>query len=159
VNIKRITYEDFTVNYKDRYGIVKLGCGGDLQEWVRGMEEVLRENSVINGMVVEGELWDEVLLITTPEGRQDMVFLTDDAKMPAIKVWMWKAPNHIDDVLFVREYKENVDTKCPYCDDVICKPDLPSLKNVGDSTDYTCDNCGETFRITLTKHGLLINEV
>lgn len=53
-------------------GIVLLGCGGNLDEWVNGVTEVLCEEGISTSKK-PSDVWNQVFLLTTTNGRRDLV--------------------------------------------------------------------------------------
>lgn len=53
-------------------GIVLLGCGGDLNEWLTGVSKTLKEEDIVKSDNPD-ELWNGAYEITSTGGRTDLV--------------------------------------------------------------------------------------
>lgn len=60
----------FTAISRRKEGIIFLGAGGDLKEWVRGVTSELETQ----GIVSDQSWFDDVYTVTTSGGRTDLVF-------------------------------------------------------------------------------------
>ena len=104
LTISKMTFEDA---YKDNPndGIVLLGCGGDINEWIIGVSNNLKEEG-ISKTDKPDELWNDVRILTTSGGRTD-VMLTPKKGAPIDigKMAMWRI--RFGDCSWISDYKDN----------------------------------------------------
>ena len=74
--IEHITFEQFKSIAKDQKeeGLVFLGCGDDLDQWVVGIPQLLNERKI-----APNQFWKKLYQLTTTGGRVDLVFVFDHA--------------------------------------------------------------------------------
>lgn len=79
MGIKEMKFTELSKKVKKENldGIVLLGTGGDLSEWVEGVTGSLQEEGVLPEGEV-GELWGGVYLLETTGGRNDLVMMFRD---------------------------------------------------------------------------------
>lgn len=104
LTISKMTFEEA---YKDNPndGIVLLGCGGDVNEWIVGVSNNLKEEG-ISKTDKPDELWNDVRILTTSGGRTD-VMLTPKKGAPIDlgKMAMWRI--RFGDCSWISDYKDN----------------------------------------------------
>lgn len=104
LTISKMTFEEA---YKDNPmdGIVLLGCGGDVNEWIVGVSNNLKEEGVSKTDKPD-ELWADVRILTTSGGRTD-VMLTPKKGAPLDlgKMAMWRI--RFGDCSWISDYKDN----------------------------------------------------
>jgi len=66
---KKISFSKLKKISIDNEGIVLLGCGGNLNEWVDGVNKLLMEKKIIQ------ENFNEIYLTVSTGGRQDITML------------------------------------------------------------------------------------
>lgn len=66
-------------------GLVLQGCGGNLQEWIEGMNGLLTEQ----GILLEGDTFKEVSSFEH-EGCTNLIFHMDDVKLDMGKLAIWR---------------------------------------------------------------------
>jgi len=71
---EQITFEEATKKFKGKEGLVLLGCGGSLTEWVTGVSSVLFEEGVAKDKDPKTQ-WGGLYLLKTTGGRQDILML------------------------------------------------------------------------------------
>lgn len=70
-------------------GLVFLGCGGDLQEWISGINEVLNEEGIGQGTFEEK--FSEVNVTQSTGGRTDLTFVFClEPKLDLGRLAMWR---------------------------------------------------------------------
>lgn len=67
-------------------GLVLLGCGGDLNEWVNGVAKLLRQE----GIVASNFNIDRALKLTTTGGRTDLLLLFSWDKVDPGRLAIWR---------------------------------------------------------------------
>ena len=86
--IKRITTEDLR-HMDGQEGLILQGCGGDLQEWVDGINDLLTEA----GILLDGSQFESVSVFQH-QGLTNLLFPFDGAKLDAGKRAMWRLQTH-----------------------------------------------------------------
>jgi len=96
-------------------GLVILGCGGDLNEWVNGVSQELHTAAVTttNDPKV---LWGNIYKTTTKDLRVDLTFMFNEAfkelfDVPKLAIWRirWGGASWLSDYLrnFENDHEEN----------------------------------------------------
>lgn len=68
-------------------GLILLGCGGDLNEWINGVLDILFEKEIIESK----DDFGEPVCLTTSGGRIDLVFpFAENNKINIGKLAMWR---------------------------------------------------------------------
>ena len=89
MNIANITTEDLR-SMKDQEGLILQGCGGDLNEWVDGINQLL----TANGCMREGTQFQKVSTFDQ-EGLTCLLFhFTEDVKLDVGKLAAWRMASH-----------------------------------------------------------------
>lgn len=102
MEITNILFNDF--NDKNVEGIVCLGAGGELNEWVEGVSNELNNQDIVNG--TPDQLWSNVYKLETTEGRIDLAFVfNNDAKFNLSKMCVWRL--NFGDCSWISDYKHN----------------------------------------------------
>jgi len=70
-------------------GLVLQGCGGDLKEWVNGINETLTDE----GILLDGAKFTDVYTFEH-DGLTNMLFSMDDVKLDVGKMAMWRLQSH-----------------------------------------------------------------
>ncbi len=70
-------------------GLILQGCGGDLEEWVTGINEMLTEQ----GILLEGDTFKDVSSFEH-DGMTNLLFSMDDVKLDVGKLAMWRLQTH-----------------------------------------------------------------
>ena len=70
-------------------GLVIQGCGGDLEEWVDGINETLTDE----GILLDGAKFTDVYTFEH-DGLTNMLFSMDDVKLDVGKMAMWRLQSH-----------------------------------------------------------------
>lgn len=86
--IKRITTEDLR-RMDGQEGLILQGCGGDLQEWVDGINDLLTEACIL----LDGSQFESVSVFQH-QGLTNLLFPFDGAKLDAGKLAMWRLQTH-----------------------------------------------------------------
>lgn len=91
MSVKRITTDDLR-KMKDKEGLVLQGCGGELQEWVDGINgELTKANILLGGTKFKAENCS----VFENEGLTCLLFpFTADVKLDMGKLAMWRLRTH-----------------------------------------------------------------
>ena len=84
VNMKKITTEELK-NMSHQEGLILQGCGGDLQEWIDGINGILREQ----GILLDGKPLDDVAVFQY-EGLTNLLFAFGKHKLDIGKLAIWR---------------------------------------------------------------------
>ncbi len=84
VNMKTITTEELK-NMNHQEGLILQGCGGDLQEWIDGINGILREQ----GILLDGKPLDDVAVFQH-EGLTNLLFAFGEHKLDIGKLAIWR---------------------------------------------------------------------
>lgn len=96
-------------------GLVMLGCGGDLNDWVDGVSEELHSAGVTNTNDPR-ILWGNIYKITTKDQRIDLIFmfnkdLKEKFNVSKLAIWRinWGGASWLSDYLrnFASDHKDN----------------------------------------------------
>lgn len=89
MNIEKITTEDLR-RMKDQEGLILQGCGGDLNEWVDGINQLL----TANGCLREGTQFQKISTFDQ-DGLTCLLFhFTEDVKLNVGKLAAWRLVSH-----------------------------------------------------------------
>ena len=86
--IKRITTEDLR-RLDGQEGLILQGCGGDLQEWVDGINDLLTEACIL----LDGSRFESVSVFQHQE-LTNLLFSFDGVKLDVGKLAMWRLQTH-----------------------------------------------------------------
>ena len=86
--MKRITTSELR-RMTDSEGLILQGCGGDLSEWVTGINEVLTEE----GILQDGNTFTDVSTFEH-EGLTNLLFSMDNVRLNVGKLAMWRLKSH-----------------------------------------------------------------
>jgi len=86
--MEQITIEQLK-QMTDSEGLVLQGCGGDLQTWIDGVNEMLTEE----GILLEGDTFKHVSSFQY-DGTTNLLFHFDDVKLDLSKLSMWRLRTH-----------------------------------------------------------------
>lgn len=90
MSITTITTEDLR-RMEEKEGLILQGCGGDLKEWVDGINEMLTEA----GILKEGSRFGDVSTFQYGE-LTCLLFPFEDVKLEIGKLAMWRLQTHKD---------------------------------------------------------------
>ena len=74
---------------KNQEGLILQGCGGDAQEWVDGINELLTQE----GILLEGTKFKNVKSFRN-EGLTNLLFPFEDVKLDLGKLAIWRIKSH-----------------------------------------------------------------
>lgn len=86
MNVNEATFMNLMEIGRDKDGLVLLGAGGDLQEWIDGVKSLLKEGGVASP---EFEV-TEAHKVTTTSGRTDLLLLFDWSTVNVGKLAIWR---------------------------------------------------------------------
>lgn len=87
-NIKPITTNDLR-RMHDKEGLILQGCGGDLQEWFDGINEILTDEEIL----LDGTKF-ETAYSFEKDGHTNLLFPFDDVKLNVGKFAIWRLITH-----------------------------------------------------------------
>lgn len=87
-NIVKITTDDLR-KMNSREGLVLQGCGGDLQEWLDGINGMLAEA----GILLDGSRFERVSVFQH-DGLTNLLFPFEGVKLNMGKLAMWRLQTH-----------------------------------------------------------------
>lgn len=119
MSIEIVTTEDLRkMNGKE--GLILQGCGGDLQEWIDGVNEMLTEN----GILLNGTKFEKVYAFKN-ENLINLLYPFEEVELNVGKLAMWRLATHsefhgtwLSD--YVPNYLEGFETSS---DDIDCSDD------------------------------------
>ena len=88
MSIEIITTDDLC-KMSDKEGLILQGCGGDLQEWVDGINDMFTEN----GILMNGSKFDKVYAFKN-ENLTNLLYPFDDVELSHGKLAMWRISTH-----------------------------------------------------------------
>ena len=74
---------------KDKEGLVLQGCGGDLQEWENGINDILTEQNIL----LNGTRFKNVMSFQK-DGLTNLLFPFEDVEINIGKLSMWRLQTH-----------------------------------------------------------------
>lgn len=86
--MNRITIEELR-NMKGKEGLIIQGCGGDLNEWVDGINGLLTEE----GVLLDGDVFHNISVFQN-EDVTSLLFHMDDVKLDVGKLAVWRVKTH-----------------------------------------------------------------
>ncbi len=105
VTIVNKSFAEFQSEVNGKEGIVLLGCGGDLQEWVQGVTSSLHESNCIFS-VTPSVSFSDFIVLKTNGGRTDLVMMfKKDANISIGRMAMWRL--QFGDCSWVSDYIVN----------------------------------------------------
>lgn len=90
MEIQNMSFRTFRKHMVREEGLVFLGCGGDLTEWVDGVFDQLKEDGVIIKKANFSDVFEEAIKLTTTGGRIDLAFVFVDGlliNLPKLAIW------------------------------------------------------------------------
>ncbi len=129
--IKRITSNELRT-MKDSEGLILQGCGGDLQEWVDGINKTLTDA----GILLEGTSFQSEDCSTfTHDGVTCLLFpFSDDVKLDVGRLAMWRLQTH--EFLGGKWLSDYVPNRLGgFVEEPAQKPDCPLLGQDGNYSD------------------------
>lgn len=89
MSIKKITAEDLR-RMNDSDGLVLQGCGGDLQEWLDGINSLFTEEKLL----LNGTTFENIYAFEN-EGLTNLLFpFNDSAKLDMGRLAIWRLRSH-----------------------------------------------------------------
>ena len=86
--MKQITTDDLR-RMEGREGLVLQGCGGDLQEWVDGINELLTEEGVL-----QNDSWLSDVSVFQHDGLTNLLFAFEGAELDMGRLALWRLRTH-----------------------------------------------------------------
>ncbi len=88
MSIEIITTEDLR-KMSDKEGLILQGCGGELQDWIDGINEMLTEN----GILMNGSKFEKVYAFKN-ENLTNLLYPFEDVELSMGKLAMWRISTH-----------------------------------------------------------------
>lgn len=88
MSIEIIATEDLR-KMSDKEGLILQGCGGELQDWVDGINDMFTEN----GILMNGSKFEKVYAFKN-DNLTNMLYPFDDAELNIGKLAMWRLATH-----------------------------------------------------------------
>jgi len=142
-----IPFNEFVVMTQvNKEGIVLLGAGGDLDQWIEGVSGQLKEEEIATSGD-PADLWEHTFYrLTTTGGRTDlaMIFKSSSNVIDIGKMAMWRL--RFGDCSWISDYIVNYRNQhgvkeCPKCGEPMTEED----------GQLGCDNCGHSMSAELLK--------
>ena len=86
--IREKTTEDLR-HMTDEEGLILQGCGGDLQEWVDGINDLLTQE----GILLNGDIFRDISVFEN-QGRTCLLFPMEDVELNIGKLAVWRIKTH-----------------------------------------------------------------
>jgi len=86
--LKQITTNDLR-RMNNTEGLILQGCGGDPQEWIDGINELLTEENIL----LEGDTFKEVSAFEHG-GLSNLLFSMENVKLDVGKLAIWRLKSH-----------------------------------------------------------------
>ena len=88
--IKTVTIDELC-QMNDQEGLILQGCGGDLQEWVDGINELLTQGGILQA----GSAWKaEAVRVFQHDGLTNLLFPFDGVQLDVGKLAVWRLQTH-----------------------------------------------------------------
>ena len=84
-----VTTDDLRRMWKDE-GIIFSGCGGDLNEWIEGVNQMLTEE----GILLNGSTFSQVSAFKHEESTNLIFHFTNDVEINIGKLAIWRIATH-----------------------------------------------------------------
>lgn len=105
MKISNVSYIDFLKKTLKEEGIVLLGTGGDLNNWLTGVSKILCEEGIAPSSIPE-DLFESAYLLETTGGRHDLALsFKSDSKLDPGKMAMWRL--RFGNCSWISDYKVN----------------------------------------------------
>jgi hypothetical protein len=86
--MKKISIKELKA-IRNREALVIQGCGGELQEWIDGINDYLTDE----GILLDGDKFGEILCFEN-DGITNLAFMLDDVKIDTGKLAIWRIKTH-----------------------------------------------------------------
>ena len=115
MQVELTSFAKFKRDVSKKEGIVCLGAGGDLNEWVEGVTKILNDEGIATG--TPDQIWNNIYKLETSGGRVDLAFVSNnclkDFAVGKMAMWRLKFGNcsWISDYLvnYAKHFKRNAD--------------------------------------------------
>lgn len=88
MNIRKVTTEDLRC-MEDKEGLILQGCGGEVKEWVDGINQMLTEE----GILLEGAKFQDIFVFEH-DGLTCILYPFEDVKLAMGKLAVWRLQTH-----------------------------------------------------------------
>ena len=101
--IQQITIEDIR-KMNDKEGLILQGCGGDLREWLDGINEMFTEE----GLLLNGSVFSEIYAFSYGELTNLLFPFTEDVNLNIGRLSIWRLKTHqVFGGTWLSDYVEN----------------------------------------------------
>ena len=101
--IQQITVDDLR-KMNDREGLILQGCGGDLREWLDGINEMFTEE----GLLLNGTVFSEIYAFSYGELTNLLFPFTEDVNLNIGRLSIWRLKTHqVFGGTWLSDYVEN----------------------------------------------------
>jgi len=102
IGMKKITTDELR-QMRNEEGLILQGCGGDLNEWVDGVNEMLTKEDIL----VDGDSFKDVYVFEN-EGTTNLLFSMENVKLNIGKLAMWRIGTHdVFGGIWLSDYLDN----------------------------------------------------
>ena len=86
--MKHITLDEIR-SMRGSEGLILQGCGGDLNEWVSGINDLFTKEDIL----LEGDIFTDVATFEN-DSHTNLLLNMDDVKLDIVKLAMWRLQTH-----------------------------------------------------------------
>ena len=105
MDIETVSYKTFIERHRNDEGIVLIGTGGSLQEWLVGVTGLLVDGGIADGILPE-DLWSRCCTFTTDGGCTNLALVFNPrAKIDIGKLAIWRLK--FGDCMWISDYVAN----------------------------------------------------
>jgi hypothetical protein len=102
--MEAISFNSFVLETENKEGIVLLGAGGDVSEWIYGVAKILKDEGISTANTPE-KLFVEKFKLVTTGGRTDLALVIDFNYVEDGKLAMWRL--RFGECSWISDYKCN----------------------------------------------------
>lgn len=86
----KIEFKTAKKKFKDNEGLVVLGTGGDIMQWVNDITEMLSDANISKSKD-PSEVWEDMYVLETKDGHTDLFFVfKSDGSLDIGKMAIWR---------------------------------------------------------------------
>ena len=107
---KEVSFNEFKSHAKDIEGLVLLGAGGSLEDWIKGISSHLHEEG-ISSSGKPSDQWKDAYVLKTSGGRTDLALVfADSGTLDVGKLAMWRIARG-SDASWISDYLVNYESQ------------------------------------------------
>lgn len=104
MNVTILSFNELKEKTYKKEGIVCLGAGGDLSQWIEGITGEMNTHNIAKGEA--SDMWSDIYTRQHPLGRTDLVFvMKPDTKFNVGIMAIWRLK--FGDCSWISDYKVN----------------------------------------------------